>query len=419
MTNNRKYFLMIILTMAILPRLVLILFYEFSDPGWHEKNVNEIEFYYDDVARSLLADKGFVHSVDPNPYSRYKFEPGTPFSFVPPLFLWIIFAVYKVFGPSLLWGKIFTALIDSSVVLMIFFIGKKIFRDNRVPIIGATLYAIYPLSIMMAKTMYYQVPMNVTMCCLALCLLSPVKYKNGIYTGIAFGLSSLAKPVTLPLLLMLPCAKCIEALIKKIDWKTALIWSFWFIFIGGLFLAPWTIRNYLVFNEFVPIQKGGPAPFFQGSKSEYIDIDVSQLKEQYGSDFSDPSKYSKEGLENHIKLFKLSAIKYAMFLSKKFAYAWYNTEGKSNNTIVLIVQMPFLTLAIIGLFAGGRKWFKGRNWYVFALIIFIIFIQVAIFPLVRYTLVIMPLVLIYSSYGLTYVFDRLFNRLKAEEQFQM
>ena len=97
--NKSFYYLIIIFCLGITLRITPILYLELSSPGWHEKNINEIEFYYDDVARSLIAGKGFVHSVNPRPTGTpFSFTPGTPFSFVPPLYAWLLYIPYKLFG---------------------------------------------------------------------------------------------------------------------------------------------------------------------------------------------------------------------------------------------------------------------------------------------------------------------------------
>jgi len=393
-----------ILAIAVLLRCAPIVFAEFKEPGWHEKNVNEIEFYYDDVARSLIAGKGFVHSVNPNKHTQFKFDPGTPFNFVPPLYAWYIFLIYKIFGPSVFVAKIFTAIMDALVCLMIYLIGKKLFKNDHISLLGAGLYAVYPLSIVMTGVLYYQIPMNILLCWLLICLIAPMTIRNGAWTGVALGLSALAKPVTLPLLLILPFLKAIECFVSGNTIRTFFKWTLPFIVTTLAVLTPWTIRNYVVFNEFIPVQRGGPEAFFQGSKIEYIDSDVDTLRKKYKDDFQVKNKTQK-AVENHLDLLKREPLSYASFLGKKFALAWYNTESKIKNNISFLIQIPFLIFATIGTFAGIRFWSSIKKIYLHLLIFFIVGIQVIIFPLMRYTLVIMPLIMILASVGIFYIFS--------------
>jgi 4-amino-4-deoxy-L-arabinose transferase-like glycosyltransferase len=401
---NDYKILFLIFTLAFILRALPILYLEYNEKGWHEKNINEIEFYYDDVARSLLAGKGFVHSVNPNEHTKYKFDPGTPFHFVPPLYAWFIYGIYKTFGPNVLLGKIFTVALDSLTCALIFLISQKIFKERVISYLGGLLYAIYPLSIATAMTLYYQVPMNILICLLVFFLMNTTNLKNGVLSGVAWGLSTLAKPVTLPLLLILPAFKIIESKFKKTRLQDSLIWSSAFFIIGISVITPWTVRNFIVFNEFVPVQRGGPEAFFQGSLKKYIELDVDTLRLRYKDEFEIDDLLS-QGIRNHVMSLRDSPLSYAHFLAKKFAYAWYNTEGKEKNFNALLVQTPFLFLAILGLITGSRNWIKSNNNYILFIILFIMGIQVAIFPLVRYTLVVMPLMMVYSSFGLFYLIN--------------
>ena len=151
-------------------------------------------------------------------------------------------------------------------------------------------------------------------------------------------------------------------------------------------------------------RKGGPEAFFQGSKGEYIDMDVNTLRIKYKDDFLEENK-TKKAVRNHIELFNNSPFAYFKFLGKKFILTWYNTEGKEKNFKVILIQIPFLLLAILGMIVGFRAWMKRRNWLLFGFIFYICGIQVVIFPLVRYTLVIMPFVMILAGAGIVYLLN--------------
>lgn len=398
MGKNRL--LLYIIGLAFILRISPIIFLECKNPEYHTKNINEIEFYYDDVARSLLAGAGFVHGIDPRPETQYQFKPGTPFSFVPPLYAYWLFLVYAIFGPNVFLAKILQSLMDASVCIFIFLIGRKIF-DDRVPsLIAAALYAIYPLAIIMCSTLYYQIPMNVTLSWMVLCLMGALTVKNGLWSGALLGVTSLAKPITLPLIVLVPIVRIVETFFKKINVKRSFLWVIAFTILSIVVLTPWTVRNYLVFEDFVPVQKGGPEPFYQGSKEIYIDLDVDTLRERYGGFGVERSQLVEAAIQNHVAHLRDNPIDYARFLGKKFLLTWYNTEGKTKNKYVLLVQLPFLFFAILGFLLRFKFWLCDVNWYIPAMILYSCAIQVAIFPLVRYTLVIMPLVMLLAASGI-------------------
>ena len=398
--KNEIKLLLCIVGMAFVFRAGPVVLLECRSPGYHASHINEIEFYYDDVARSLLAGAGFVHSVDPRPETPYQFEPGTAFSFVPPLYAWWLFLVYSIFGPNVFIAKILQSLMDASVCIIIFLIGRKMFENPVPALIAAGLYAVYPLAIVMNTTLYYQIPMNLALSWLVLCLMGAWTVRNGIWSGALLGIASLAKPITLPLIVLVPVVRIAQTFIGKMPVQRAVRWSIAFMLLSVAVLTPWTVRNYLVFEEFVPVQKGGPEPFYQGSREVFIDLDVITLRERYGDFGVERDRLFDAALRNHIDHLNGNPIDYVRFMGKKFLLSWYNTEGKTKNPYVLLIQIPFLALAVSGLLMRPGLWLSNANWYIPAAILYVSAIQVATFPLARYTLAVMPLVMLPAASSL-------------------
>lgn len=399
--------ILLILLLAFLLRASPNVWLELQEPGWHASHINEIEFYYDDVARSLIVGGGFVHSVNPrSPNAEFGFLPGTPFHFVPPLYAWLLGLEYFVFGPNVFVAKLVHSAVDSLACLLVFLIGVKFF-DRRTALIAALLYAIYPLAIVTSTRLYYQTLLNLALCWIVLCLAGRQTVKNGLWAGIAVGVSALAKPVTLPLIALIPAVRLIEGMRVRAALRPYVLWSMAFVTACILTLAPWTIRNYMVFHGFVPVQSGAGPVLVQGSKEDYIDLDVATIRERYGPTFGlSPQEYTSAALNNHWTHLRTDPIDYVRFLGKKFLLAWYNTEGKENNTRALLAQLPFLLAALLGFFCMS-SWTRPPHWYVLGLILYISALQVALFPLVRYTLAVMPLVMLPAAVGVNLVVERL------------
>jgi hypothetical protein len=182
-----------------------------------------------------------------------------------------------------------------------------------------------------------------------------------------------------------------------------------------LTLTPWTIRNYVVFHRFIPVQSGAGPVLIQGSKEDYIDLDVKTLRQRYGQTFGlSPNQFASAALNNHWTHLKTDALDYVRFLGKKFLLAWYNTEGKEGNFKALLVQLPFLVAAILGLVWLFPVWIRTPNWYVVGLILYISVLQVALFPLVRYTLAVMPLAMLPAGAAVNRVSERWAARQKPQ-----
>jgi 4-amino-4-deoxy-L-arabinose transferase-like glycosyltransferase len=405
--------ILLILLLAFLLRAAPNVWLEWREPGWHASHVNEIEFYYDDVARSLIVGEGFVHSVNPrSPDGPFHFVPGTAFHFVPPLYAWLLGFEYFVFGPNVFVAKLIHSALDSLVCLLVFLIGIRMF-DRRTALMAAALYAVYPLAIVMSTRLYYQTLLNLMLCWIVLCMAGRVTVKNGVWTGIAVGLSALAKPVTLPLIALAPVVRILEGVTTSESRRPHVLWSVAFVMACTLTLLPWTIRNYMVFHRFIPVQSGAGPVLIQGSREAYLDLDVDTLRREYGASFgTSPDTFAAIAFTNHWTHLISDPVDYSRFLVKKFFLAWYNTEGKENNFRALIVQLPFLVAALLGFVGLFRSWLRPPDYYVIGLILYISMLQVALIPLVRYTLAVMPLVMLPAAAGLNWIIERWVTRHK-------
>lgn len=381
---------------------------QWTKPGQHPGNIEELEFYVDDVGRSLIAGGGFVHSINPRPGCPYGFKPGTPYDFEPPLYAWWVGLVYFIFGPNIFLARILQCLMDSCVCLLLYVLACRITRNRDTALLSAFLYAVYPLAIFICLGLYYQVPMNLVLIWLILCLMAPVSWRNGLWAGLAVGLSALAKPVTLPLIALLPAVKFAECLRRKITLTVCLVWCSCFAAASLATLAPWTVRNYMVFHHFVPVQNGAAHPLLLGSADKYLDLDCTSIKHSCPETHAEfRNDYARMAVNNHLEHLKDAPVDYLRFLAKKFFLSWYNTEGKEKNSLVLLIQIPFLTLAVVGLICVPRLWLQNGNWYVPAIVLYICAVQVAFLPLVRYTLAVMPLVMLMGAVGGTWLLRRL------------
>jgi len=386
--------------LAFVLRAAPNVYLEWREPGWHANTIDELEFYYDDVARSVIVGEGFVHSVNPRPGCPWGFTPGAPFHFVPPLYAWWVALVYFVFGPNILVAKILQGLMDSCVCLLLYILARRVTGDNKTALLSALLYAVYPLAIYVGQHLYYQVPLNLALIWLVLCLMAPVTWRSGIWSGLALAVSALAKPVTLPLIALLPAVRLVECVRHRIPLRVCLLWCACFTAASIAALAPWTVRNFLVFHRFVPVQHGGGNTIFNGSKEEFIDLDVVTYRKRYAQEIAAArDNYSRAALNNHLEHAKKAPLDYMRFLLKKFLFTWYNTESKTKNGLSLMIQAPYLLLAGLGLLSAPRLWLRNGNWYVPALVLYFCGVYVVFNPFVRYTLAVMPMVIVVAAVG--------------------
>lgn len=168
-----------------------------------------------------------------------------PSAFRPPLYSFVI---------SLFWGTgnpewitlLFQAFLGAITVLLVYFLAKRHFGE-KIAIISAIFLAIEPFTIhftagIMSETLFTF---------LLVSGLFAFDHKKYALSGLVFGLASLTRPVILPfllLLLLLSVFKAYSHYRKPVLTVLAITLAT---------ISIWTIRNAVVFKEFIPISTTG------------------------------------------------------------------------------------------------------------------------------------------------------------------
>ncbi|RPI01772.1 MAG: hypothetical protein EHM72_05715 [Calditrichaeota bacterium] len=233
MKNSRN--LIWILLLAGLIRLLYVFTlqekYTFSDT-----------LHYDSAAKSILAGDGFgpsLHYYDR--YDRYCLEPMYP------LFL---AGIYTVFGESFLAVRIVQSLLSLLQIVVIYRLTLLLYPPAA--IVALLFSVIYPLFIYISGLLYSTQLFSLL---LTLIVYFFVRYTAGqqlkwlIFGGLAFGLSIATIPVIAPagLLFVLWIG-----LITTGNLFKRLLPIACFGLVTALVLAPWSIRNYMVFGVASP-----------------------------------------------------------------------------------------------------------------------------------------------------------------------
>lgn len=172
----------------------------------------------------------------------------------PPLYGLFLAGIYRMFGHAPAIVRIAQAVIGAITCYLIFLIGCKMGRGNaRVGLVGAALFAIYPLfvffpAVLMAETLLVFSTTASFACYLRFSQHST--HLRAMAFGVAVGLSALCKPVLLPWLLPVLSGWAWHAHLTRVQ-KAARV----AVVIGAVIavIAPWTARNYALSGELVPI----------------------------------------------------------------------------------------------------------------------------------------------------------------------
>jgi 4-amino-4-deoxy-L-arabinose transferase-like glycosyltransferase len=155
-------------------------------------------------------------------------------------------------------------LIDTAMILLVYWIAFRLTRTTRVALISALLYALWPGAIVVAKRPVLDTWAGffIISCVAAFVWAreSPSSRGRVALLGLVAGLGIYFRPFVV----LLPAALALVATPGG-GWRRRLVWIFAPTILALLVLAPWTIRNYYEFNRFIPTRTGLGQALFEGT----------------------------------------------------------------------------------------------------------------------------------------------------------
>jgi 4-amino-4-deoxy-L-arabinose transferase-like glycosyltransferase len=162
---------------------------------------------------------------------------------------------------SLQWLQI---LIDTAMVLLVYWIASRLTRSTPVAMMSALLYALWPGAIVLAKRPVLDTWAGFfAIGCVAVFVWAreqPASRSRLVLLGLVAGVGIYFRPF----LVLLPAALALVATPGG-GWRRRLVWIFAPTIVALLVLAPWTIRNYYEFNRFIPTRTGVGQALFEGT----------------------------------------------------------------------------------------------------------------------------------------------------------
>jgi 4-amino-4-deoxy-L-arabinose transferase-like glycosyltransferase len=195
---------------------------------------------------------------------------GAPDAAIPPLYSYALAGVYAIFGRGALQVALFHISLDALSIIMLYHIAKRLMpqQGEAVGILAALFYALYPYLIFQNLTLI-DTPIFILLLhafVLALVLLRErptfdrTAWGLAAGAGVALGLGMLVRPILPPLAILV----ALWFLFRLNFWQTILR-LLPVALIGGVILGVWIIRNYGVFQAFVPMTTTSGANFWQGN----------------------------------------------------------------------------------------------------------------------------------------------------------
>jgi hypothetical protein len=212
---------------------------------------------YDAYAQNLLAT------------GVYGRTPGQPDAAVPPLYSYALALVYGLLGRGFLQVGLFHIALDAACIVMLYHTGRRLLPQGEwVGALAGLMYALYPYLIFQNLTLidtpFFMFWLHAFVLLVALLrerdVLDRRTWLLAILGGLVLGLSMLARPIMPPLALLV----AVWFLFRLSLWQTVAR-LLPVALVGGLVLLPWIIRNYAVYDAFVPMTTTSGANFWQGN----------------------------------------------------------------------------------------------------------------------------------------------------------
>jgi 4-amino-4-deoxy-L-arabinose transferase-like glycosyltransferase len=395
---NYKQLLMLIVLGAILVRLpvAFVMGNEVTPlPAVHD------QLSYDALARSLLAGEGYSFTKKWYPFTPAN-TPTAHWSFSYPLYL---AGVYTITGYHPLAARLVQGVLGGVLIcLLIYLIGRRV-ANEKVGLAAAALAAVYGYFI------YYSVALMtetffIIFLLLALYLALELKEKptvvRWLLLGLALGMATLLRQTMLlfvPFLLLW--------LFWELKGRNGRWWHFILpIIVIVLLIVPWTIRNYLIYDQFLPLNSNAGYALYASNnpnlttdwQNEEVvvpipaeltgqnEAELNNALTRMGIEFiaADPIRYLRLNLDKSLEYFKF----------------WPSSESSRTSNLNRVLSFGlYLPFMLIGLYLSLSRWRSFVPLYLF--IIVHTGIHLLTWPAARYRLPVDAVLMVFA--GLAFV----------------
>jgi 4-amino-4-deoxy-L-arabinose transferase and related glycosyltransferases of PMT family len=212
-------------------------------------------------------------------------EGGLPTAFWPvgyPAFLALLFTFT---GPHLVVVQFANLVLAACTYWLLFYFTKTIFKSDSTARLSILLLTLYPNNAAYIPFVVSEMLYTCLLLFVSLLMLTRQSTSAILLCGIAFGFATLIKTQTLLL------APLLATIAYSKDWtlhdfKAGIIRAITISILMLAVIAPWTLRNYLVFDEFIPVSTNGGTSLLAGNNPSVVG--------DYTRDFSDTDPLYKE-----------------------------------------------------------------------------------------------------------------------------
>ncbi len=372
---------------------------------------------------------------------------GTEPFFRAPLYVYLLALTHKVFGHGFFLPRLLQMVLGSLSCVLIFLIAKKLFNQTVAVLSGITASFYAMLIFYDGQFQITSLVVFLDLAAIGLLILTSEKPKplNWFFCGIVLGLSGIARP---NVLVFVPFVLVWMFFQFKGKLLTKAILTRWATLCAGvvLMIAPVTVRNYIVGNDFVPIAWQGGYNFYLGNNPHATGWSATapQIDKTWWGGYKEaiwlaeeetgrklkPSQISDFWLKKGSDFIFSQPLNWLKLMGKKTIYFWKGYEIGNNQNIYLykdfsslfdfllgkfIIYFPFGLvgpLSVLGLIIGLKEL---RKYLLLHLFILSYSASVIIFFVcARYRMPIIPFLIMFSSFFIWWLIQQAKNREKSK-----
>lgn len=189
---------------------------------------------------------------------------GQPTAWNLPGYHFVLALIYGIFAPNHLYAGAFHAIVGVACIVLVYMLAKEYVSD-KVALACAAMYAIWPSAIIVYTPKLHNTTLF-SFFVLAVIILSTRAYRNPTAKNLLILFATLAISIYVrPELVLFPFALFGIFMAKRIPFKGALGLTLLAFAVILVVLSPWIVRNYLVFDKFIPLSTSGSYNMAKGN----------------------------------------------------------------------------------------------------------------------------------------------------------
>ncbi len=337
-----------------------------------------------------------------------------------PLYPFTLGLLFRWFGASNFTVIGFQSGLLAVLALLTYVLSKKLYGSWKLALITGLVVALHPMCVVYVSKILVELlfaPLVLLMIWFAYRSLVHDGLLNPVLAGFFAGMAALCKAVTLLYPLFFACGTLVFYLLRIPQFRNLSRGTLVRLFlIPNLFLlitiSPWTLRNYHLTGELIPVSKGVGYEFLRGEfmsrENGYLlqntndevwakfQMEYMRIVEEY--DCLDDEKQTRV-LDSLMKAFIIEEPgQFALHITKQLPTFWYRGENFKKSMFYLVLAVVSLGLFLLGFVKTFRENIFGFS--VLMSIIYFNLLYASILAIARYSMPVYPPMLLLGLYGL-------------------